>query len=405
MLWDFFVGYLFSPRAGAVLRRIAWISLLAVMISVGALILVMSVMRALNQSIEDRTLAVDPHLVVTVPSAMSIQELEVQPIVSKAKSREDWISHLVESQDVIVRTMEGRFRGATLRGMSEEGLRYLFKEIDRVQKRNTDPEAANLAETEVIIGVDLAHTLGVFEGDSLILTPPEGLLLPLGERPPLARVTVKKILATNLPDVDSQTLFVRSDLPMRALAKAMSKKLEVHIWTAFPHRAEENRMELVGLNDAKVETWKERNSALFYALKLEKAVIGLFLTLASLVAGFSLFSVIGLLISQKKVDIGVLQAMGMSQKQVSDLFLKMGLLLAGISLGAGLFLGSSLSLYLEAYPLKVLPDIYYDSDIPAQLEVSFVVMVGLIGLGLSYLGMRLGTRSVMQMTPTQCLKK
>lgn len=405
MVWDFFVGYIFGKRSGSVIRRIAWISVVAVVLGVGALVLVMSIMRALNVRIEERTLAVDPHLVVSVPEARQLADLETSPALQKARAHELWSVFYVDSQDVIIRTVEGRFRGGVARGMSAEGLAYLLREIDRVKNRASDPIDAELAPGEVMIGIDLAHSLGVFEGDSLLIVPPEGLLLPIGERPPLERVRVKRIIATNIADVDSQVVFFDYAHTMRALRKGVSRKLEAHIWTESPLRAEEHRDEIVNVGGVQALTWKERNSALFHALKLERAVIGLFLTLASLVAGFSLLSVLGLLISQKKMDIGILQAMGYSSRQVAQLFLKIGMCLAGIGIGTGVLIGSALSLYLQYYPLELFSsDIYYDSEIPAQLELSFVVTVLIAGGALAYFGMRMGTKAILQLTPTQCLR-
>lgn len=404
MVWDFFFAYILSSRAGAVVRRIAWISLIAVAVSVGSLILVLSVMRALNLSIEERTLAVDPHLVISVAGVRSSPQMETQPAVLRSRERTDWKVHTVETQDLIVRTAEGRFRGGVGKGYSPEGLSFLMSEIQRVRKLNVDPEASVLQQDEVVLGVELAHALGVFEGDTLLIAPPEGLLLPVGERPPVVQARVHRIIATNIPEVDTQAVFYVSDHSLRALRKAHSLKIETHVWTDNANRVESYRSLLTQFPDTRVDTWRERNSALFFALKLEKSVIGLFLTLASLVAGFSLFSVIGLLISQKRNDIGILQAMGMSKNQVGRLFMQMGLVLTAVSVGVGVLLGSALSLYLEYYPLQVLPDIYIDSEIPAHLEVSLVATIFVVSLLLGLWGMRLGTRAVTRLTPTQCLR-
>jgi ABC-type lipoprotein release transport system permease subunit len=96
--------------------------------------------------------------------------------------------------------------------------------------------------------------------------------------------------------------------------------------------------------------------------------------------------------------------MGMSKSQVGRLFMQIGLILSAASIGLGVLIGSGLSLYLEFYPLKVLPDIYIDSEIPAHLEVSLVITIFIVGMTLSFLGMRYGTRSVTKWSPTDCLR-
>lgn len=386
------------------MRRIAWISLIAVAISVAALILVLSVMRALNISIEQRTLAVDPHLVISISGVKSSAQLDVQPAVLRSRENPNWRVHTVETQDLIARTAEGRFRGAVGKGLSQEGLQFILDEIQKIQKKEPELGSGNLDKEQVIVGIDLAHSLGLFEGDSILLAPPEGLLLPLGERPTVVQAVVQRIISTNIPEVDSQAVFYVSDHSLKPLRKSHSLKIEAYVWTDSPYKVDEYRAGLIRFENTRVETWKERNSALFFALRLEKGVIGLFLTLASLVAGFSLFSVVGLLISQKKKDIGILQAMGMSKTQVGRLFMQIGLILAAASIGLGVLLGSGLSLYLEYYPLQVLPDIYIDSEIPAHLEISLALTVFIVGMSLSFFGMRYGTRAVTRSSPTDCLR-
>lgn len=408
MTWEFFKRFILLAREGSVVRRIAWLTVLGLGLSLSAFIIVMSVMTALNINIRERTLAVEPHLAIEVPNAKSILAVDTNPLVVKIKNEKLFRSYSFESQDVILRTVDGRFRGAQAKGLSGDGLKTLLNEVYKVKKQSghdvekTEEEAPG--QGEVYIGVDLAHALGVFEGDTLTVISPEGLLLPPSEVPKFEKVVVKKIIATYVADVDAQGLFYVQGETMNSLREGISRRLGVEVWTDDPEKAEVYKTEWSQFMNVRIETWRERNSALFFALKLEKMAIGIFLTISGLIACLSLVSVLALLISQKKKEMGLLQAVGMSGRQVRRLFLKMGLYLALIGGGGGFLIGTLVSLWIEYHPLQVLPDIYYDSEIPAKVESGFLIVVALILFLISFLGSWVASLATSGLSPSQALR-
>lgn len=414
MILDFLVRFLFSPRAGAVIRRISWLTFGGLTVSVAALILVLSVMKALNSRIQDRTLAAEPHLWIDVPGITKPEVLEAHPVMAKINSHPEWSAHLQETQDVILRTLDGRFTGAMARGLSDQGLRMVFRQIEDVNRRQrsgptviggeTFRDFGTLEKGEIFIGVDLAHTLGVFEGDSLMVIPPEGFLLPPGEAPRFEKVRVREILRTNLADIDAKVLFYRRGVTLASVTGGASRRIGIEIWLDDPNRVDQVRTDLEKLSGVRGETWKERNSALFFALRMERLVIGLFLSIAALVAGFSLLSVLGLLISQKRKELGLLQALGLGPLGLRRLLMGIGMGLGGLGLAAGGVLGTLVSLYLQFFPLRVLPDIYYDAEIPAETDWFLVALVLILGVVLSYVGSRNVGRGLYRTSPSELLR-
>lgn len=421
MIWDFFWRFLFSKRAGSIVRKISWLSFAALTVSVAALVVVMSVMKALNTNIRKRVLAVEPHLVIEMTD-----NAQWKPTVAQIQERQvlnpQWRIYPFEIQDVILRSVEGRFRGAVARGLTPESLEFILGEIkkaQRLEKRDhievaeVDAGGSVLGERgeleagEILVGLDLAHSLGIFEGDSLTVVAPEGLLLPAGETPKFERVAVRNILSTNLQDFDGEGLLYLQNKTLPSFQGSASLRRGFEIWTADSSDAvaikEDLIRRLAGL-PVKVQTWQDRNAALFLSLKLEKLVIGLFLTIASLVAGFSLLTVMGLLISQKKREIGLLQAVGLSRREVFFLFQGLGVRLTGVGLFFGCFIGLCLAYYMQFYPLRVLPDIYYDSTVPAEVDLPFVAVIVVVGYLLSYFGGVLVTRPLAKFQPTELLR-
>ena len=374
-------------------------------ISISSLVLVLSVMTAMNHMQKERTLAVEPHLIITMTDARSVKAVETHPIIFRLQQFAGSESFAYETQDVIIRSIDGKFRGGVARGLSWDGLSRMIKRV-RPTGHKTDeaPEIVKPEPGEVIMGVDLAHALGVFEGDSVLIVPPEGLLLPPSEAPKYEKVKVRQILVTNISEIDGQLIYYVAGETLTSLKNAASRRLGVEVRLADADSAESVREELSGFSDVKIETWQERNSALFFALTLEKTMIGVFLGLASLIAGLSLISVISLLISQKTKEIGLLQAIGFSRRKVKNLFSNIGFLLAMFGIGGGLVLGSALSLYLQLHPLNILPDIYYDSQIPAEVQPLFILMIAIIGLVLAYFGVRFSVNISITEQPSQALR-
>ncbi len=399
---DFFKNYLFSRRAGAVVKKISWLTTIGLCVSVSSLLVVISVMTALNQSIRKRTLAIEPHLVVQFPQATSFSMIETHPVAIKLKNDLGFETQPFETQDVILRTIDGHFRGGVARGVSDASYRHLMQELKMNDLYNKDSEGPLLGEVD--IGIDLARSLGVFEGDSLMVVPPEGLLLPPSEAPPFEKVRIRKILSTNLADMDSQNIFYKKGLALNSLRNPASRKLGLEVWTPDPDSVQSVKESLSSFTELKVETWKEKNSAMFFALRVEKTIITLFLSMAALIAGFSLVSVLALLTSQKRREIGLLQAIGFSKLRVQKLFAQMGYGLAFVGVGGGLVLGLAISYYLEFFPLNVLPEIYYDSSIPAKVDLSFVAMVIGVAALLAYWGSRSASKAATQQSPSESLR-
>ncbi len=391
MLWMFFKKFLFSVKAQALIRRISWISLATLSLSVASLIIVISVMTALNKNIRERLWSVEPHLTVEFSGLTESQQIELHPLTKKLQTMNEDVSfYALESQDVIVRTLDGHFRGAIAKGLNEAGLNKVVR--------------LPLAKDEVVLGVNLAYSLGVLEGEEVLLIPPESLLLPPGEAPKYERVRIKKIVSSQIADVDSQNLFYNKDYGLKQMGAAASLRRGLEIWLKEVSQANKLAKQLSVFEDVSVKTWEEKNSALFLSLRLEKSVITLFLGLAALIASFSMVSVLVLLISQKRKEIGLLQSMGMSARRVLRLFFQLGFLLSCAGLVIGIFFGGLVSSYIEHNPLRVLPSIYYDSEIPAELDFSFILGVFLIGVVVALLGAYLSARNSLEVSPSEALR-
>lgn len=405
--WLFFQRYLFSSRAGSLVKRIAWLSMVSIGVAIMAFILVLSVMSGLHQNINLRILALEPHLIVEFEKNANEQIVLSHPIVAFLEKQSSIDFQLFDRQDVILRTVDGIFHGAIARGVTEQTLISMQKKLSELPQQNNSNFSSNFEtpeEGEIIMGSGLAKQMNIFEGDSVTVLPPESLLMAPGENPPFSKVVVKQIVSTNVAELDSQMVLFQRGKALLNFAKAGSRRVGYEVWLSDPYDAVDLKTSLQQFRDVKLETWRERNSAVFLALRLEKLMLGSFLGLSALITTFSIWSVLTLLIEQKKKEMGLLMAMGFSNTGLRDLFQSVGIYLAGIGLGAGTLLGVLGGLYLEKFPLKVLPDIYYDSEIPARVDFIFIGIVLSIAITIIFGAVRLAMNRLLSLGPAEALR-
>lgn len=408
-----FKHLIFSKRAGSLVRRIAWLSMIGISVSVTAFLVVLFVMNGMNASIRERILGLEPHLYVQVSDFSKADVLETHPVMLRLKEDPENEAYVYESHDVILRSQDGQFRGAIARGVTEESLSHLLVQLKQSQSKfNANPlsnywEPADLpGDGEVIIGTDLAQALGVFEGDFLTVVSPMGLLLPPGEAPKFERVRVKRTVTTSLPDVDSQVIFYQRGKALSGLSGEELKKTGIEVWIKNQDKLESLKEDLIKFQGVGVETWKDRNSALLYALKLEKLTIGIFLGIAGLIAASSILSVLALLLSQKRKDIAVLRTLGFSAKQTIYTFTLIGFMLASVGVLTGVVFGTSIGLYIHNNPINLLSsEVYYDASIPALVDYGLVVIVLVVSAIVTLIGSYLPARTVLDIQPSEVLRQ
>lgn len=397
LIADFLKAYFLSRTAHSMIRRIAWISLVSLSLSVGSMIIILSVMNSLNERVQGRLLNSEPHLMISVDkddSGLTDIKKELESVLN-LKTIEKHI--MVSRQDIILRNWNGRFHGATAMGLNSEDLQWF---LDKVQSGGPDSQSFRAQDDEVTIGADLADILGLYPGDTVYLVLPTYLIESGIELPKLQKVKIGATIRSTASDMDMGSIIYNSDhLSGSTLHSNPQRYLQLQIWLLDPDLSEKVKKQIQDLGFSRVETWQERNASIFFALRLEKLMIGVFLTLAVLVAAFSLMMSIALLASQKRRDFILLRLLGFSPNHLRYLLVGLSVSLGGLGIMGGVIMGAACSIYLEIFPISVLPDIYYDSDVSAKLDLP-------VTLGLMFGGvvlMLLASLSLERLLPNQNL--
>ena len=412
--WFYFQRYILSKRSGSLAKIIAGLSVLGVGLGVCCFVFTLSVMNGFNDNIRERILSTEPHLTVNFLAASKTRTIKKSDLYKKIKTLPLRSSQVFVEQDVILRTIDGIYNGAVAKGLDRSSLFQMLNRLQLYKKKQQGDEAlwkengGHLSRSKsagITVGVNLAHRLGILEGDTLTVIPPEVLLLPQGEVPYLEEVVVNKILTTDVPAIDDKFIFYSLGQSLKTLQSYSGRQLGVEVWLkeTATQKLEEYKKD-IEQPGVVVESWKDRNKTLFFALKLEKIVIGLFLALSGIIAICSVITLIVLLVSQKKKEIGAMMAFGMSPKMVTQIFSHIGFYLSFLGISGGLFLSLVLMWFVKTYPLDILPGIYYDSHIPVRIDLELIAMALVVCVILAFMSGWLPAKKLSVFNPSQAIR-
>ncbi len=397
--FDFLFRFLFSRRAGALIKIISWLSILGIGIGVASLIIVLSVMNGFNRSIRERKFSVEPHLVVNFEKT-SIADIEAHPATRWLQSQKDMDSSLTESQDIILRSSDGFVQGAIAQGVSDKTLQRLLKNRQSLVPQET---STILAPGEVLVGAGLGDIMGLFEGDSVVALTPESLISAQDGPKQFETLKVKDFIRTDIEDIDTRKIYYQLGETLGRFRKTASLERSLEVRIPDPENFMATKKKIESYN-VKVDSWMDRNSNLFYSLKLEKFVVGLLLGMSTLIASFSLVTVMVLLVAQKRKDIGLLLAVGFHPLQLRDVFIKIGVLLGALGIVGGMVFGLVLSLIIQKSSQGLLPNIYEDTNIPVEIHSSQIVMILVVAMIVSLATTWLSVRKLSTWVPSLALR-
>lgn len=363
--------YLVTRRKEKFISLISIISVLGVAIGVTALIVVIAVMTGFDKDLRDKIVGNYSH--ITLTGFNGIDNIEYDGILKKIASNPHikGISPNVQAQVLL---KEGnRFFAVGLKGIEPD----TEPQVSRINKYLTSGSIDTLGKDGVIIGKELALYLGLGLNSTLTVYSPTGKQYNL---------KIVGIFNSGMYDYDLNLMFVHLNTAQEILGlgnsfTSVAIKLD-NLYLA--DRIRDEIASVLGFNYS-LKTWTEANKNFFAALKLEKLTMFIILTLIILVASFNIISTLIVLAVEKTKDIGILKAIGMSRRQIKNIFTYEGLII-GIS---GTFLGTLggiiLCLALKKYQFIKLPqDIYYIDKLPVAIELwPDIILIVLAAMAIS----------------------
>lgn len=409
MSFELFIGrrYLRTKQKQAFISLITLLSIAGVAVGVMALIVVIAVMAGFESDLKSRILGVESHVVVTRPEEPFTDYEQILDTVKPMDGIESADPYIYSQ--VMLRSSAG-VSGAVLRGIDSASAERVIPHIKGdALRRLAEPAGPNADESTVpgmILGRELANGLGVLEGDRVYLITSRGMISPIGHMPAMKRFRVEGYFESGMYEYDGTLAFVRLSEAQAALRMGDAVTgIEIRVEDIYQARRIAERIsEAVGPS-YQVRDWMEMNRNFFSALKLEKTVMFIILTLIVLVAAFNIAGSLIMMVMEKTRDIAILKTMGASDRSIRTIFMFKGAAVGGIGTVIGVGLGCLLCFLLGKYRFIQLPsDVYYITTLPVQLEFGDVALISAAALGISFLATLYPAHQASRLNPVEALR-
>ena len=382
--------FLKARKKDGFLNVISIFSFIGISLGVAVLIIVMSVMNGLRSELFDKLIGINGHILIYPYSEKGISNSD-EIIENLRDVREiNNFFPMLESQVLVMG--ESQSSGALLRGVSSQSL----KSLEIIRKNVITGNVDNINRGEVVIGSRLASNLGLSKGENLTLLSPRGVSSPFGTVPRSSSFDVKAIFEIGMTEYDGNIVFLNIDDAREILNLGnVYGVIELMVTNA------DNSLIIKKKIDKKLENldvysrdWRQINATLAEALKVEKNVMLLVLSLILVIAGINIASGLVMLIKDKSREISILRAIGLSKYNASRIFIISGLKIGFFATFWGILIGVVVSPYVEeirlafSYIFNVTffnPELRFLNQLPSELKVNDVLMIGSMSIGMTLL--------------------
>jgi lipoprotein-releasing system permease protein len=396
--------YLLARRKQASISVSSFISVLGVTVGVAAVTIALALMTGLQQELRDRVLGANPHIYVWKQGGVGenyhpeLQKLRQVPHVIGAAPE-------ILGQGLI--SAAGKTAPAQIKGV-EPALEQQVTDIksaiqsgslDALQPRNADDRDG------ILLGKQLAATLGVAPGDSVMLVTTQETLSPMGPIPRPRRLRVAGVFSLGLYELDSTYGFVSLDVAKRLFGKTQADQIQLRVddVDAAPRIARSLR-ETLG-PEYITEDVAEMNRSLFSALWLEKVAISLAIGLIVVVAALNIVASLILLVMEKHRDIAILKTMGAGTRSVTAIFMMEGVIIGLLGTAVGALGGFATATVVDRYGLIRVPeDVYMVSHLPLTVRPTDVLLVVTMALLVCFVATIYPSRQAARLDPAQALR-
>jgi lipoprotein-releasing system permease protein len=406
--WMLSLRYLGARRKESFISVIAIFSFLGIMLGVATLIIVMAVMNGFRQELLGKILGLNGHLLIQPLEQPLTDFADVAARVTKVNGVY-LAAPLVEGQALASSPFNAS--GVVVRGMRGQDLAKLTQISQHIKQGTLDGFDDNQA---IAIGSRLAEQLSVRAGDNLTLVAPRGAVTPMGTTPRIKPYKIAAVFEIGMSEYDSAFIFMPLS-EAQAYFNRAGDVTAIEVYTNNPDRIEDFRKAVTeaAARPIYMVDWRQRNATFFNALQVERNVMFLILTLIVLVAALNIVSGLIMLVKDKSSDIAILRTMGATQGSIMRVFLIAGASIGVVGTLVGFLLGTLICLDIENIRrfLSWLtntelfsPELYFLSQLPAEMNFKETTAVLIMALGLSLLATLYPSWRAARLDPVEALR-
>ena len=372
--------YLKTRKKDGFLNIISIFSFIGISLGVAVLIIVMSVMNGFRTELINKIVGFNAHVTVKpYESPISLEQLDNENL--KLISEELILSNTGEA--IVI--SKDYTKGLILRGYSSEN----FLKLDVVKKGNLIGKSNQLSKNSISIGKELSFNLDLGVGDKVSIMSPVGIETIIGSLPRQETFIISSIFDSGLADFDANIAFINiNTLENFFNLKKEKRNLEIYLNNPSNIEEEKNKIQKIFKNEF-VYSWADMNSSLFSALKVERNVMFIILSLIIIVAAFNIISGLTILVKNKTRDIAILKSIGVLNKSIVKIFFLVGVVIGTTATFFGIFLGVMFSLYIEnlreflsnTFNINLFPEeIYFLSTMPSEINPTSIFIISLCSI-------------------------
>ena len=386
------------------LKVISIFSFLGIMLGVAILIIVMSVMNGFKNDLTKKILGLNPHVIIE-SNSFKIENEFIEKL--KKKFQNINISKTYSGEGIVVNN--GNAKGIIIKGIdsnNKESLNFLEKNISKGDlnkfKKNT-----------AFIGAELAFNLNIKVGDKINLMSSAFVATPFGGLPKQETLTVTGVFNTGFYEFDQNFVFLNLSDALSIFDKEeYDQNLEIYLTNPMKADLFKNQIQKLNQNYF-VYSWSDLNKSFFSALKVERNVMFIILTLILIVAAFNIISGLTILIKNKTKEIAILKTLGLSNNSIKKSFFLTGFTIGFFATITGILLGITFALNVEkiriilsnVFNFEIFPsDVYFLEQLPSEINTYSIIVIFIFSLIISALASYLPAMAISKMKTFRALK-
>ena len=396
--------FLKARKKDGFLNIISIFSFIGISLGVAVLIIVMSVMNGFRTELINKIVGFNAHITVKPYE----QEIDIRKL---NKKNLDLISKnlaLTNSGEAII-LKEDLSKGIILRGYTKKD----FSQLEVMNNENFSGNKNNLSKNYISIGKELSFNLDLKVGDNVTIMSSDGIETIIGNLPKQKTFTVISIFESGLADFDNNIAFINLDT-LEEFFTLDKKKRNLEIYLNNPQNIEtqKNIVQKIFPNEF-VFSWSDLNNSLFSALKVERNVMFIILSLIIIVAAFNIISGLTILVKNKTREIAILKSIGVLNNSIIKIFFLIGIIIGTSATVFGIFLGVMFSLYVEKirqflselFNISLFPEeIYFLSKMPSEINLTSILIISLSSIFITILVSIFPALKAAKLDPIKALK-
>ena len=365
--------FLKTRKKDGFLNVISIFSFIGISLGVAVLIIVMSVMNGFRSELINKIVGFNAHAVVK-PYDKSIDiKLEKEVLMS-------FYSNNAEA--VILN--KNKTKGILLKGYLEKNFKML-----EIAKNNKFIGTNNLSGNSISIGQELSFNLNLDIGDTITVMSPSGVQTIVGSLPKQESFKIISIFDSGLSDYNENVAYIN----LESLENLFDKETELRFlefYFKYPQKIEDHKITLMNLYPEQlVYTWADMNKSLFSALKVERNVMFIILSLIIIVAAFNIISGLTILVKNKTREIGILKSIGVQNFSIKKIFFLVGFIIGTSATLFGVIIGTLFSIYIEnirefissLFKISLFPEeIYFLSTMPSEINIQSIILISICSI-------------------------